>query len=1214
MAQVIKQRLFRGRKVFAALLVLILLGAALLAMTVFAQGEPTLTVGSAEGYVGERVEIPVTITNHSGVAGVQFKLYYDANKVEIPMVEDEYEPGKFDPDVVRGNIFNPNNPPIIEKNLDSDEDGNYLSIASAGTSPYVKDGPFCKVGFILKESGITDLELAEVHLFNVPAEEIGYIAVNGTITVKSRQLAQVAKPVWDGDVIKWTNVENAVNYEVKLYKGGTLVDTQSVSQGAVGAQNSYNFTSKIASLSPGVFTATVQAKGDEDPWEDGPVSEASASNEKTETLGQVGKPVWAGWAITWVDVTGAEEYKVKLYRGDTEVTTKTVDPGLQTCDFSADTATAGSYTATVQAKGDGELFFDGPVSVKSEPKIRTIKLGQVGQPTWGSDGVLVWSAVENAAGYEVQLFKNGASSGVLPPTVLLTQNLLDLMRDGGAGSYTATVTALAAEGGYYEHGDASVSSAAQTIVQLTVSQPTLSDKGVAEWSDEANADGYTVQLYKGNALVEAVTVDAGDLSYDFLENIRAEGPGSYTVTVIALGTGLYLTSDESAPSDAQEVVQLAAPANPRWDAAPLLKWDNVAGATGYLVQLYKSGAEVGSAVNAVDGVAGSDLTAQIGDVAGYYTARVCAVGDGYLKLNSIYSFESPIFTKTGPLDQVTELNLSDKGVLTWVDEPDADEFVLQLYREDDSAIGGPVTVAKGVQSASFRTAMRSAGVGGYYVNIIAKGSGLFTDGTALDSNIQTVSKLNAPTNVSFSEKGISTWEKDAHATQSNVKLYLPAGHPRGQTFIRYSTTSLSKDLLADMRQYPGDYYVKVSVEDIYGLYLDSDESVASETRTVVQLPKVDKPTLDNDGVAAWTDVAGATGFTVSLYKGAVLVASETAAIGVENFDLFDEISAAGTGSYTVTITALGNGYLILDGAVSDHSDAIIASVLDQVSQLVWLVDDETGAINLSWGKVAGSTGYEVVIYNGHGDPEEIWPAEINSFVFEPKKPGFYWASVRALGGGVVFDGPDSNLTDVLVCFMRENGFNLNGLNGNGSGPYIAGGTLPVEGLWMQIKSATGIDGVMVVGPGISPAAAPAGLTAAGIFFNIQLDENLKGSSVILRAGYGHITLPERMDAASLCFYRYDAEKGWVALKSEVDTSGKVVTASVEEFSTVGIFGKVSAPPPGDEKPKEEEPKEEKPKGETPRTFGYIPFLLLGGLLLAAAGLFLYRRSKGLEGR
>ena len=1229
MAKEIKRRLFSSRKVIVVMLALVLVGAAVLAMSVFAQGDKvTLTLGDAQGYVGDEVWVNISISGISdiieegnGICVGSFKLPYQADIADIDK----------NTDVRKGVLLStksrlyPDDPDDLEEQDDficlfnNKHEGNVLSFGWVSNIfpddilRFVRDdGILARIKFTLKSVGNFELDFSELLLNNVDGvaiESSNITVVPGTITVLSTELRKVDQPTWDGDVIKWTNVENAKNYEVKLYKGGTLEDTQTVNQGTVGAANSYNFKTKIDSLSPGIFTVTVQAKGDNEPWTDGAVSDESAENRKTQTLAKVAKPVWDGWNITWNDVTGAESYEVKLYldSGTVPVKTVPVNPGIQKYDFSADTAAAGSYTATVQAKGDGTVYLDGDVSDKSDAKVRKVKLATVDQPTLSADGILAWSAVENAASYEVQLFKNNISVAVLPPTELFTQNLLELMRDSGAGAYTAKVTALAEAGGYYEDGDASVPSVAQTIVQLVASQPTLSDKGVAGWSAVTNADGYTVQLYKDGSMVDSKT-ESG-LTHDFLATILEEGPGSYTVTVTALGTGLYLNSAESAHSAAQTVSQLPAPTNVRWDVAPLVKWDNVAGATGYLVQLYKGGAEVGGAASASDGTAGHDLTALIGDAAGYYTAKVQALGDGYLLLNSPYSDASDTFTKTGPLGQVTDLNLSDRGLLTWVDEPEADNFVLQLYK-GGSTVGDELIVAKGVQSANFRTAMRNAGLGDYYVTVTAKGSGLFSDGPALDSNSQAVSKLAAPTNVSLSDKGVSAWERDEHASQSNVRLYLPAGHPSGQSYYQYSSLSLSKNHLAEMRQFPGDYYVKVWVEDIHGLYLKSDESEASKTRTVVQLAKVDQPILGDDGVAEWVDVTGAISYAVALYKGALLVATETVEPGEEYLDLSDEISAAGSGSYTVTVTALGDEYLLLDGDASDPSDAVAATVLGEINELKWFIDVENEAIFLTWREVEGAAGYEVVVYSGHDDPQSRF-AEINSLYFNPDEGGFYWAEVRALGSGIVLNGPFSERSDILVIF--ETLANLVGPGENNNGSYRAQGNLPVPGyLWMQILSATGNDGVMVLASSTtSDHPAPEGLIAAGIFFDIVLDENLQGSSVALLAGYD--ALPARMDAASLCFYRYDAEKGWVTLSSEVNTTDKNVMATVDHFSTVGLFGKVTATPV--EPPKDEKDGEEKGKDYTTSTFGYRSYLPLAGLILVAAGLLLLiRRRQAIKGR
>ncbi|NLA05433.1 MAG: hypothetical protein GX881_06945, partial [Firmicutes bacterium] len=770
MAQEIKRRLFSIRKILAVLLVLTLVGAALLALTVFAGGDGdkvTLTISDAEGYEGEYVWVYLDISGVDNlasmgidrIAGGQLQIPYDSS------IADVYSSSH----ISVGDLLSDADQFISEKNNKDGGDKVSLTWAGKPLDPddpeydpdygYHRDGRLWKIKLKLNGAGTLTLppepsdgvllkglvpatEDEEEKIIEIPPPD-NYILVPGTITVKSRELEQVEQPAWEGDLIKWVNVENASGYEVKLFKGDTVVDTKTVNQGI----SSYNFGSKIASLSPGVFTVTVQALA-EDPWTDGAVSEPSAANTKTKVLAKVGKPVWDGWAVTWTDVENAAQYEVILFRGEDDVVTKTVEQGLQRYDFSTDTGELGSYTATVQAKGDDVIYLDGPVSDPSDSKERRAPLGRVERPTWDEPGKIQWGAVEHAAKYKVELLKNGEGFKT-ETTTECSYNFLDEIREdeeGGEGSYTVKVTALAAEGSFYDDGAASEPSAARVAEKLAVSPPSLSVQGEASWSKVVNAEDYTVQLYKDDVMAEAVT-ESG-LSYNFLSTMRQKGPGDYTVTVSALGTGLYLNSDESAHSE--PAVTVSRPKTPdelAWqsDDVPVLSWSSVSGATGYKVQLYKSGVEEGGPVQLGD-VDSHDFTGAIGDVAGHYTARVQPLGDDYLLLDGFYSDHSPVFTKTGPLGQVKELALSDRGVATWVDEPDAVAFEVQLYKDGEGAIGDPRTVEPGVQSANFRNAMRGAGVGNYYVSVtaIAEAGSLFEDGDLLESDPQAVSKLDEP--------------------------------------------------------------------------------------------------------------------------------------------------------------------------------------------------------------------------------------------------------------------------------------------------------------------------------------------------------------------------------------------------------------------------------------------------------------------------------------
>ena len=90
-----------------------------------------------------------------------------------------------------------------------------------------------------------------------------------------------------------------------------------------------------------------------------------------------------------------------------------------------------------------------------------------------------------------------------------------------------------------------------------------------------------------------------------------------------------------------------------------------------------------------------------------------------------------------------------------------------------------------------------------------------------------------------------------------------------------------------------------------------------------------------------------------------------------------------------------------------------------------------------------------------------------------------------MGSGIVFDGPFSEHSNILVSFNR---------NPVAQDEYLASGELLSGYLWMEIVSATGNDGVMVLSSSTdSDHPDPEGLTTAGIFFDVEFDENLRGS-------------------------------------------------------------------------------------------------------------------------
>ena len=208
------------------------------------------------------------------------------------------------------------------------------------------------------------------------------------------QLDQVAKPVWYDYGATWVDVDNAVNYEVRLYKDSMLNTTKTVPPG----MQFCSFGPELVAAGVGSYTVTVKAKGDLEVYADGEESEESDALDIVK-LDTVGQPVWSDSSITWAGVNNASSYQVILYNGLSVVSTKLVRSSLQAVDFTVEMLNEGpgSYTATVQALGNGITYLDGDVSIASAVKrvegpYRLYNATDTKKAYWNIDGVWTFFA------------------------------------------------------------------------------------------------------------------------------------------------------------------------------------------------------------------------------------------------------------------------------------------------------------------------------------------------------------------------------------------------------------------------------------------------------------------------------------------------------------------------------------------------------------------------------------------------------------------------------------------------------------------------------------------------------------------------------------------------------------------------------------------------------------------------------------------------------
>ncbi|WP_318507002.1 hypothetical protein [Bacillus sp. T3] len=336
-------------------------------------------------------------------------------------------------------------------------------------------------------------------------------------------LAQVEKPTWSSDVIQWNSVENALQYEIKLFNGTTLVNTRRVE----ASVQTYNFTSFMTN--PGNYTVTVQAIGDALNYLDGPVSFSSDEVKKTVNLAQVQKPFWNGDIIQWQAIENASQFEIKLYNKRTLVSTLQVSGSIHEYNFESQITTPGEYTVTIQAIGDNNFYKNGSVSQRSNKKIT---LNSIKKPIW-KGSVIWWTGVPNASQYEVKLF-SGTSLIATEHVEASERHFNFALQMIIPSEYTVSVQAIS-DSDTYRNGPVSLLSDQITTLNK-VQKPTWNGENL-EWTEVENALHYEVKLYRGTTLIKTQRVGSNVQHFNFANQMRS--PGEYTATVQAIGDGKY---------------------------------------------------------------------------------------------------------------------------------------------------------------------------------------------------------------------------------------------------------------------------------------------------------------------------------------------------------------------------------------------------------------------------------------------------------------------------------------------------------------------------------------------------------------------------------------------------------------------------------------------------------------------------------------------------
>ncbi|KAJ48837.1 hypothetical protein CTM_26277 [Clostridium tetanomorphum DSM 665] len=190
------------------------------------------------------------------------------------------------------------------------------------------------------------------------------------------------------------------------------------------------------------------------------------------------------------------------------------------------------------------------------------------------------------------------------------------------------------------------------------------------------------------------------------------------------------------------------------------------------------------------------------------------------------------------------------------------------------------------------------------------------------------------------------------------------------------------------------------------MLLDADQSASSNGNSIATpLSQVTGVALSSTGVASWNDVNNETGYEVQLYKdGNPQGTAVQKAASVLNHDFIADMRAAGSGVYTVKVTAKGDGTNYSDGPQSEISNSqTIVKLLAVTDGLNWNEDVAY------WTAVANAVSYDVQLYkdgNQLNIPVNVLAANVASGVdFSPNiaagGSGIYTYKVTAKGNGVL---------------------------------------------------------------------------------------------------------------------------------------------------------------------------------------------------------------------
>ena len=706
-------------------------------------------------------------------------------------------------------------------------------------------------------------------------------------------------------------------------------------------------------MSVGDYAYKVKAIGDGDNFSDSDEVQ-SEDYRQTKKLATPQIVLFENGKAKWNSVDNAQSYSVRGYKYDKAADVYTAVgetvQGITATEYDCNITEVGTYSVHVRAESSSEYYTQGDIACSENNGMTYKYMVNLAPPASASisgSGIAQWEAVENALGYDIQLYCKTEDGGeplgkVYRVNADTTQYVFDFETDG---KYYFTVKTVGDE--YYIASEKTTESNVFEYIQKPpVNAPenleiSINNDGRTlnvSWGSVSDSEGYMIRLYKKTDNEESDDImtdtkminNAAQTECEFVLSAK----GVYYVSIIALGNGQTSDKSKTVTSTDYEhnpvAQKLDVPESVTFNNGKA-EWSMVEGAEGYRIQLYKNGKAEGAPEIVRDRLS---LDFEFSGVGGY-TYKITALGDGLYYSDSDEA-ESNEYVISAKLEMPVLLGFSD-GKASWRAVANAQGYKIQLYK-DGTAYGKVISVESDILNCDMMEYIDSKGVYTYTVTTIGDGK-YYTDS---DESAQSVGynyepgtdvvQLPAPSEIKF-EKGIATWTSVAHAEKYELKLY------RDNSLLKKVETELfTYDFTAYIKKDGKYYYTITSIgngekytnsetvqSEVYN-YKASDDNNDDKTEPEwgVKSFNLNKQTGNfNITVTAGKERYPDTKIYVALYRNGVLVSVKSF---VPEFDSNSEYSGDGTMSLPSDMTNISAKAFIWHGEMVPITEAIQLSI------------------------------------------------------------------------------------------------------------------------------------------------------------------------------------------------------------------------------------------------------------------------------------------------